>query len=290
MPNRSRPNHPLPTRRVAILAFPGVHLLDVAGPLEVFAAASLYAARADRRAPPSYGVSVLSAGGGPVRCSSGLEVGSDPLAKIRPGEFDTVLAAGGPEAEGASRDGHLLAWLREAAALGGARRIGSVCTGAFLLAAAGLLDGRRATTHWAYAARLAAAHPAVRVEADPIFVRDSGVWTSAGVTTGMDLALAMVEEDHGRALALDVARGLVMFLKRAGGQAQFSAPLAAQETQATAAARFSREFAASDINKDGVLTKDEVEAIRRRSNAANTGPWVSDWGEMSKKTVLRSVS
>jgi transcriptional regulator GlxA family with amidase domain len=147
---------------------------------------------------------------------------------VRSDEFDTVLAAGGPGVDAAPPDPQLLAFLRAAAAPGGARRVGSVCTGAFLLAEAGLLDGRRATTHWAYAARLAACHTTVRVEPDPLFLCDGGIWTSAGVTAGMDLALALVEEDAGRPLALAVARGLVLFLKRPGGQSQFSAGLAAQ--------------------------------------------------------------
>lgn len=221
------PLHLAAIRRIAILAFPGVQLLDVAGPLEVFAATALYAARASGRGP-AYEAVVLSVEGGPVRCSSGLEISSSPLAEARPDDFDTVLAAGGHGAETATFDPRLLTWLRAAAVPSGACRIGSVCTGAFLLAAAGLLDGRRAVTHWAYCDRLAAAYPAVRVEPDPIFLYDGGIWTSAGVTAGMDLALALVEEDHGRALALEVARDLVLFLKRPGGQAQFSVSLAAQ--------------------------------------------------------------
>ena len=213
-------------QRVAVLAFEGAQLLDVIGPLEVFNAASLLAGRT--RMSALYRVLVLSAHGGPIRGSSGLEVGSTPLAEVAPQALHTVLVAGGPGMAEAASDPCLLAWLRAAAVPGGARRIGSVCTGAFLLAAAGLLDGRRAVTHWAHCARLAVLHPTVCVEPDPIFVKDGTVWTSAGVTAGMDLALALVEEDHGRGLALGVARNLVMFLKRPGGQAQFSASLAAQ--------------------------------------------------------------
>ncbi|WP_048860752.1 GlxA family transcriptional regulator, partial [Acidisphaera rubrifaciens] len=142
---------------------------------------------------------------------------------------DTLLVAGGPGVGAAAEDGVLCAWV--AARAGRARRVASVCTGAFLLAAAGLLDGRRAVTHWSYCEALARRHPAVRVERDPIFVRDGGVWTSAGVTAGIDLALALVEEDLGRAAALAVARHLVVFLKRPGGQAQFSAALSLQAAE-----------------------------------------------------------
>jgi transcriptional regulator GlxA family with amidase domain len=157
--------------------------------------------------------------------SAGLELATGPLPSI--GEpIDTLLVAGGEGAETASADPALIDWVRGRAAE--ARRVASVCTGAFVLAAAGLLDGRRAATHWKYCNSLAERFPAVRVEPDPIHVCDGGVWTSAGVTAGIDLALALVEEDLGRSVALAVARYLVVFLKRPGGQAQFSAALARQ--------------------------------------------------------------
>jgi len=140
--------------------------------------------------------------------------------------IDTLLVAGGRGTAAALRDRPLIAWLRSMAPR--VRRVGSVCSGSFLLAEAGLLDGRRATTHWGWCDTLAKQYPAVTVAPDPIFVRDGNVYTSAGVTAGMDLALALVEEDHGRALALEVARQLVMFLRRPGGQSQFSAQLAVQ--------------------------------------------------------------
>ena len=142
------------------------------------------------------------------------------------GPIDTLLVAGGLGVHAAAEDTRLVSWVRAAAAR--SRRVGSVCTGAFLLAEAGLLDGRRATTHWASCDELARRHPEVEVEPDPIFVRDGDVYTSAGVTAGMDLALALVEEDLGRDVALEIARWLVLFLKRPGGQSQFSAQLAAQ--------------------------------------------------------------
>ena len=140
---------------------------------------------------------------------------------------DTLIVAGGRGVHAASRDARLIRWVQRHAA--NSRRVASVCTGAFLLAAAGLLDGRRVVTHWAHCNELGQQYPALQIEPDPIFIQDGTVWTSAGVTAGIDLALALVEEDSGRALALDVARELVVFLKRPGGQAQFSTTLLMQK-------------------------------------------------------------
>ncbi|MDR6292279.1 MULTISPECIES: GlxA family transcriptional regulator [Inquilinus] len=207
-----------------MLAFPGVELLDVVGPLEVFAAAT--ALQRDAGAPPGYAVEVLAARAGPVRATSGLSVLADRGLDEAGDGIDTLLVAGGAGIEAAVADAALVAWLRGMAPR--VRRLGSVCTGALLLAEAGLLDGRRAATHWNWCERLSRRYPAVRVEPDPIFIQDGRVWTSAGVTAGMDLALALIEADHGRDLALATARDLVMFLKRPGGQSQFSAALAGQ--------------------------------------------------------------
>ena len=160
-----------------------------------------------------------------VTASAGVTLAAGPLTK-RGEALDTLLVAGGEGAEAAAENLVLVKWVRQRATQ--ARRVASVCTGAFLLAAAGVLDGRRAATHWKYCAKLAQRFPAVRVEPDPIFLCDGPVWTSAGVTAGIDLALALVEEDLGRSVALAVARYLVVFLKRPGGQAQFSAALALQ--------------------------------------------------------------
>jgi transcriptional regulator GlxA family with amidase domain len=208
---------------VEILAYPAVQLLDVAGPLQVFTSANELAAR-DGEAP-HYAPRVVSAGAPVVTASAGLGLVAEPLPRAR-AALDTLLVAGGPGVHAAAADPVVLDWLRVRAT--GARRIASVCTGAFLLAAAGLLDGRRAATHWMHCAELAQRFPAIRVESDPIYVRDGAVWTSAGVTAAIDLALALVEEDVGRSLALAVARHLVMFLKRPGGQAQFSTVLSLQ--------------------------------------------------------------
>ena len=214
---------PNAARVVDILAYPGVQLLDVAGPLQVLATANeLVAERGDG---PAYAPRVVSAGAPFVTASAGLGLVAAPLPPVRTA-LDTLLVAGGPGVHDAAANPAVVRWVRARAAR--ARRVGSVCTGAFLLAAAGLLNGRRAATHWRHCAELARRYPAVRVEPDPIFVRDGTVWSSAGVTAAIDLTLALVEEDLGRSLALAVARHLVMFLKRPGGQAQFSAALSLQ--------------------------------------------------------------
>ncbi|MFJ8625796.1 GlxA family transcriptional regulator [Kitasatospora sp. NPDC093550] len=210
-------------RSVLVLLYEGVQSLDVTGPVEVFTGAG----RASGR-PDAYRVVTASPGGEPVRSSSGLRLLPDAdLAEVGP--VHTLLVPGGviPGTERTERpDGALVERVRELA--GRAERVVSVCTGAFLLAEAGLLAGRRATTHWAYCEELARRFPEVEVDPDPIHVRDGRIATSAGVTAGIDLALALVEEDLGRETALLIARHLVVFLRRPGNQAQFSTQLAAQ--------------------------------------------------------------
>ena len=210
-------------RPIEVLAFPRVQLLDVTGPLQVFASANDHLV--GRGDAPLYSTSVVSRGGLTVVASAGVQLVTAPLPSTETG-IDTLLVAGGQGVDDASTDPLLLQWLGARASR--SRRFGSVCTGAFLLAAAGLLDGRRVVTHWSLCEQLARRYPSVHVESDPIFVHDDPVWTSAGVTAGIDLALAMVEADLGRAVALAVARYLVVFLKRPGGQAQFSTTLALQ--------------------------------------------------------------
>jgi len=209
-----------------MLAFPSVQVLDVTGPLQVFATANDHVAEAG--GSPPYAPSVVAQGGHGVAASAGLGLAADPLPPVG-AAVDTLMVAGGPGIEAAAADPVLVEWVRGRARQ--ARRVASVCTGAFLLAASGVLDGRRAATHWSCCDDLARRFPAVRVEPDPIFVRDGPVWTSAGVTAGIDLALALVEEDLGRTVALAVARYLVVFLKRPGGQAQFSAELSLQAAE-----------------------------------------------------------
>lgn len=212
-------------RQVAIVVFDGVQGLDVTGPLEVFSGAQALIG-GERRDARGYEIRTFSGDGAAIETSSGLTIQPDGALREAPRELDTLIVPGGLGSRAASRDEALLVWI--AGTSGRARRTASVCTGAFVLAAAGLLRGRRATTHWAAAGELARQYPDVLVEADPIFLRDGDVWTSAGVTAGMDLALALVEEDHDRATALAIARQLVLFLRRPGNQSQFSATLAAQ--------------------------------------------------------------
>ncbi|MFC9247861.1 GlxA family transcriptional regulator [Streptomyces sp. NPDC057136] len=203
-------------RSVLVVLFDGVQSLDVSGPMEVFAGAS-------RLPGATYELRTASLNGAPVRSTSGLTLVPDSaLADARPPH--TLLVPGGQGTR--TPDPALIDWLRDHAPH--ADRLVSVCTGALLLAEAGLLDGHRVTTHWAVCEHLARTYPAVEVDPDPIFVRDGRLATSAGVTAGIDLALALVEEDHGRDVALTVARHLVVFLRRPGNQAQFSAQLTAQ--------------------------------------------------------------
>jgi len=203
-------------RRVVIVTFPDAQVLDVTGPAEVFSVGARLGV------DPAYEVVLASVHGGPVTTTSGIELSTRALRSVR-GDVDTLVVAGGTGTRAAVRDRALVDAVRRLA--GRSRRVTSVCTGAFVLAEAGLLDGRRATTHWASTDALARRHPAIEVDPRPIFVRDGHVWTSAGVTAGMDLALALVADDHGAEAARSVARWLVLYLQRPGGQAQFSAHL-----------------------------------------------------------------
>jgi len=228
--------------RIAILAFPRFQLLDVAGPADVFAEASQQLGK-----PRAYQVQVIGTEPGMLQSSSGLRLGVDATVATHRGPIDTLLVAGSPCIEDMASDVLLQTWLRLQART--VRRYGSVCTGAFVLAASGLLDGKRVTTHWNSAARLATEYPGACVEADAIHVKDGKLFTSAGVTAGIDLALALVEEDHGRDLALSVARTLVMFLKRPGGQSQFSAHLAAQ-TSERSGVRDMQDYVLANLKND----------------------------------------
>lgn len=211
-----------PPRVVALIGYDGVQSLDLTGPMEVFAIAN----RAG--GAPAYKVLIASLDGGEIISNSGLRIAGALSLSELPEELDTILVAGGETDQGAIAEGGLGAWLRERVPR--TRRMGSVCDGALVLAAAGLLDGRRATTHWRACDLLAARWPAVRVEPDAIFVADPPFYTSAGVTAGMDLCLSFVEADLGAQVALDVARRLVLFMRRPGGQSQYSAGLKVQPT------------------------------------------------------------
>ncbi|HEU4998160.1 MAG TPA: DJ-1/PfpI family protein [Lapillicoccus sp.] len=213
------PREPPVQRDVVIVTFDSAQILDVTGPLEVFSSAT-------RLLPDArYRTVVVTTAGGPARASCGLDFDSVPIAEIS-GPVDTLVVAGGADMAAVAADDELLDQIRRLAT--DARRVTSVCSGAFLLAAAGLLRGRRATTHWAECAQLEADYAEVTVDPDAIYVQDGNVWTSAGVTAGIDLALALVADDHGRQAAAAVARQLVVYLQRSGGQAQYSTLLAGQ--------------------------------------------------------------
>ena len=202
-------------RKIVIIGPPPVQMLDVAGPLEVFCNASGYDVQIGN---PGLENCLLT--------NRGLSLtGAIPIREIK-GPIDTLVIAGGPGAETGVYDEEFVSWIAEAGSR--SRRVASICTGAFLIAAAGLLDGKEAVTHWRFCDQLAKEFPKVKVRPEPIFLRDGSVSTSAGITAGIDLSLALVEEDQGHQAALDVARFLVMFLVRPGGQAQFSHMLSRQ--------------------------------------------------------------
>jgi transcriptional regulator GlxA family with amidase domain len=202
-------------RRIVLTGAPPVRMLDITGPLEVFASFSDY--KIDIVTPENSSV---------LHTSQGFPIAGATALRDVTGTIDTLLVVGGPGSENGSYDTRFVEWIAETSKQ--VRRLGSICTGAFLLAAAGLLDGRQAVTHWAFCDRLAKEFPSVKVQPDPIFLRDGNTYTSAGITAGIDLALAMVEEDHGHKAALLIARMLVMFLVRPGGQSQFSNTLLRQ--------------------------------------------------------------
>ncbi len=268
----------LSPRNVVIIVYPGVQSLDVTGPLEVFSGAQMLVEASGRGARPGplveaerrrgtdrchgadrgYRTTVVGRDGAPVATSSGLTIVPHAAIENAPTAIDTLLVAGGAGTDRACEDEELIEWIEARAKT--ARRVASVCTGAYLLAAAGLLNGRCATTHWAAAGELARRYPLVSVDPEPIFVRDGPVWTSAGVTAGMDLALAMVEEDLDREAALTIARHLVLFLRRPGNQSQFSATLAARAPERSGLREVQR-FAVENLQGD--LT---VESLAERAH------------------------
>jgi len=210
------------TKKIAILMFQDGLALDATGPAEAFSIANGIVKGADK----AYDLRFVSAGGGPVRMSSGMVVETERTSDTLLSNLDTLIVSGGPGAHFAAKDRALLDWIRKAGRQ--VNRICSVCSGAFILAEAGLLDNRRAVTHWDSVDQLRADYPAIRVDMDPIFIEDGNVWTSAGVTAGIDMTLALIGKDHGAGVSSSVARQLVVFLQRPGGQAQFSQPLKAQ--------------------------------------------------------------
>jgi transcriptional regulator GlxA family with amidase domain len=209
-------------RSVVLLGYPGVQALDLVGPFEVFTGAAIYLAN-QGRVDEGYSVSVVARDGEPVTTLTGLALVAQPLPDPRE-PIDTLVLPGGMGVDDARRNLDTIGWIQIAAER--TRRVVSVCTGSFLAAQAGLIDGCVATTHWAFAGQMAREFPSVTVDPEPIFVRSSEtVWTAAGVTAGIDLALSLVEDDYGTEVAQTVARWLVLYLRRPGGQTQFAAPV-----------------------------------------------------------------
>src|SRR5882757_7089595 len=272
-------------RLVVMLVYPGIMAMDVFGPLEAFASANFIAGR------PLYRLAIAGKTTAPVETSLGLPIVPNVTIDDVAGPIDTLLVSGGFGQIEASGDQQLLAWLKESG--GRARRCGSICTGAFVLAAAGLLDGRRATTHWAMADELGRRYPQVTVDVDRIFVRDGSVYTSAGVTTGIDLALGLIEEDHGRTMSLRVARALVAYLKRPAGQSQFSNHLAAQFA-ASPPVRKAQEWAlenlAADLDVKALAARAGMgERTFRRAFAAETGETPREFVERIRIDAARNL-
>lgn len=269
------------SRRVVFLVFPDFQLLDLTGPLEVFSQADrLYPS--DRR---RYETEVVASAADPVTASDGLAVVPHrTMAEAAGLPIDTLVVVGGRGVRAASEDPAYVEWVRAAA--GRARRVASVCSGAFLLATAGLLDGRRAVTHWESCDELSERFPDVLVEADPIFIRDDPIWTSAGVTAGVDLALALVEDDHGAEVARGIAKQLVVFVQRPGGQAQFSRQLAAQrpgrdalrETQAWIADHLDDDLSLPALARRAALSERHFSRVFR----AETGMTVAAYVEAAR--------
>jgi transcriptional regulator GlxA family with amidase domain len=276
------PGGDMPSRnpiRVAIMAYEGVSLLDLSGPLEALRIASTH----PNHSRPSliYACSVLSIDGGPIMTADGVPIVTEPVSTLDGYEIDTLIVPGACNIDDVRRDRELIDWIRRHAQ--DCRRVCSVCIGTFLLAEAGLLKGRRVVTHWQHCDRLASSYPNITVEPDAIYVRDGRVWSSAGVTTGIDLALALIEQDCGRSVAMHVARVLVVYLRRMGGQSQYSALLAAQmESTSDAFAELERWIAEH-------LTADlRVERLAERAGMSPRN-FARRYRETRKRSPARTV-
>ena len=276
------------SRRVVFLAFPCFQMLDLTGPLEVFAQADKLFPSARRR----YETEVVALTADPVVASDGLAVlPHRTMAEAAELPVDTLVVIGGAGVHEVMLDAVYVDWVRDLAPR--ARRVASVCSGAFLLAATGLLDGRRVATHWSKGDQLARLFPKVRVEDDPIFVRDDPVWTSAGVTAGIDLAMALVEADHGAEIARRIAKQLVVFVQRSGGQAQFSTQLAAQrperdclrEVQAWIADHLDEDLSLAALARRAALSERHFSRVFR----AETGMTVAAYVEAARVEAARRL-
>ncbi|NRR32745.1 GlxA family transcriptional regulator [Oxalobacteraceae bacterium] len=272
---------PTQTRRVVLLAYDDMNLLDLSGPLQALATASR---RSSGDGPPLYETVVASADGGLISTSAGLAVQTVALSALDGLAIDTLIAPGGCKGEQYYAPPALSRWIARRAAE--FRRLCSVCTGAFMLAEAGQLDGRRVATHWEWAERLARRYPAIQVDPDKIFIRDGSIWTSAGVSAGIDLALALIEQDYGHQVAIGAARQMVMFIKRSGGQSQFSVPLAAQTQEASQGqARFASLHAWVAANLHENITVERLAAQVGMSPRNFARNYVSQLGRTPAKMV-----
>lgn len=274
-------------RRIGMLLYDGCDLLDFAGPTAVFHSAARHLIRTGRAEDCTYLVQPLSIAGGPVCTLQGIVVETSPAREPRTMSLDTLIVAGGMD-DHRTCDPAILDWIGRSA--GHVRRIASVCCGAFLLGGAGLLGGRRATTHWEDCDRLQKDFPDLEVCPDAIYIHEGSVWTSAGITAGIDMALAMVEEDYGHALALLVARNLVVFYKRPGGQSQFSAPLQSQAAEGPLAALLGWiiENPCEDLRTEKLAERANM-SLRNfyRAFEAATGTSPADWVEMARSEIAK---
>jgi transcriptional regulator GlxA family with amidase domain len=274
-------------KRIAMLLFDGCDLLDFAGPAGVFHSAARHLIRTGQASEMLYVVEPLSIDGGPVTTEQGVVVETAKASELPADRYDTLIVTGGV-IDHKSCDQRLPAWVK--ANHGKARRVSSVCCGAFILAAAGLLNERRATTHWEDCAHLQESFAEIDVRPDSIYIQDGDVWTSAGITSGIDMALAMVEEDYGHALALLVARNLVVFMKRPGGQSQFSAPLQSQSIEGPLGSVLGWivENPCEDLRTERLAERANM-SLRNffRSFEAATGTSPADWVEMARTEVAK---
>ena len=265
--------------RVAIVAYEGVSLLDLAGPLEALGVASTHPNHVG--ASLIYTCSVLSVHGGLVMTADGVGIATEPLSGLDGHTIDTLIVPGACNVDDVRRDRELIDWVRDRAL--DCRRVCSICVGAFLLAEAGLLNGRRVVTHWMHCALLASSYPGITVEPDAIYVRDGLIWSSAGVTTGIDLTLALIEEDCGRTVAMHVARVLVVYLRRMGGQSQYSALLAAQVESTSDAFTELERWIAENLTADL-----RVERLAERAGMSPRN-FARRYTETRKRTPARAV-
>jgi len=274
-------------KRIAILLFDGCDLLDLAGPAGVFHSAARHLIRTGQASEILYIVDCLSIDGGPITTEQGVVVETARAPELPAKTYDTVIVTGGI-IDHLTCDQRLPAWVRSNHRK--VRRVASVCCGAFILAGAGLLVGRRATTHWEDCSHLQDSFPDIDVRPDSIYVQDGHVWTSAGITSGIDMALAMVEEDYGHALALLVARNLVVFMKRPGGQSQFSAPLQSQSIEGPLGSVLGWivENPCEDLRTEKLAEKANM-SLRNffRAFEAATGTSPADWVEMARTEVAK---